>query len=61
MEDTMTTFTLNNGLKVPSVGLGTCRMLDPSIIANAVDSIGYRLYDTASYYKNEEHVGEALK
>jgi diketogulonate reductase-like aldo/keto reductase len=52
---------LNNGMKMPNFGLGTCHMHDAQIIKKAVSEIGYRLYDCASYYKNEETVGQAIK
>ena len=51
---------LNNGLRRPNFGLGTCHMHDPQIIKKAVSELGYRLYDCASYYRNEETVGIAI-
>jgi len=36
-------------------------MHDSQIIKKSVTELGYRLYDCASYYKNEEVVGKALK
>ncbi|CAG4961969.1 unnamed protein product [Parnassius apollo] len=41
------TFTLNNGVKLPAVGLGTYRVRQPDVIMQAVDealAAGYRLY-----------------
>jgi len=55
--------TLNNGLRMPQVGLGTW---DPQsgammeAIKNAIDS-GYRHIDCAYVYQNEEAIGEAIK
>ena len=43
------------------LGLGTDGITDPEIIARAVREIGYRTIDTASRYKNEEVVGQAVK
>jgi len=50
----------NNKSKMPLIGLGTHRLDNiESSIRNAV-KLGYRLFDTASYYKNEELVGKVL-
>ncbi|KAK3195341.1 hypothetical protein Dsin_026651 [Dipteronia sinensis] len=54
--------TLNNGFKIPIIGLGVWRMEEKVIrdlIINAIN-IGYRHFDCASDYKNEAEVGEAL-
>ena len=57
-------FTLRNGVKIPQLGFGTYKVADPvegkQAILNAVE-VGYRLFDTAQVYHNEEVVGEALK
>ncbi|AQQ59395.1 hypothetical protein XJ32_04030 [Helicobacter bilis] len=50
--------TLNNGVKIPSIGLGTyglCGQKSIEIIQNALH-IGYRLFDTAQMYENEKEV-----
>jgi len=52
--------TLSNGTKMPMFGLGTYDMHDPEPMKKAVTDLGYRMYDTASFYKNEEVVGEAV-
>ncbi|KAF3435799.1 hypothetical protein FNV43_RR22891 [Rhamnella rubrinervis] len=55
--------TLNNGFKMPIVGLGVWRMEGKEItdlIINAIN-IGYRHFDCAADYKNEAEVGEALQ
>lgn len=55
--------TLNNGIKMPMVGIGTF-LLTPdeaeSACVNALDC-GYRLIDTANAYVNEKAVGRAMK
>ncbi|KAJ2885478.1 hypothetical protein GGI21_001262 [Coemansia aciculifera] len=54
---------LANGLLMPSVGLGTWQHRDPvvlkQVVFRALDA-GYRLIDTASAYRNEAIIGEAL-
>ncbi|CAH0578181.1 unnamed protein product [Chrysodeixis includens] len=54
---------LNNGLSMPSVGLGTYRVRSPEVIMKMVDealSAGYRLFDTAAVYRNEGHLQKAF-
>ena len=54
---------LNNGVEIPSVGIGTF-MLQPSDAENSVREalkIGYRLIDTANAYVNEKAVGRGIK
>ncbi|XP_065868368.1 NADP-dependent D-sorbitol-6-phosphate dehydrogenase-like [Euphorbia lathyris] len=54
--------TLNNGFKMPVIGLGLWRMKGNDIrdlIIHAIN-IGYRHFDCAADYKNEVEVGEAL-
>ncbi len=54
--------TLNNGIKMPSIGLGTYGLKGQKgvkIMQNALQ-IGYRLFDTAQMYENEKEVGIAL-
>ena len=56
--------TLNNSAKIPQVGLGTWMMKDQKECKQAVEwaiDAGYRHFDTAQIYENEEFVGEALK
>ena len=36
-------------------------MHDPAIIKHAVANLGYRMYDCASMYQNEDKVGEAMR
>ncbi|KAJ5094545.1 hypothetical protein N7456_010406 [Penicillium angulare] len=60
-----TSFTLNNGHKLPSIGLGTFQSNDdPSKVKSAVKlslELGYRHIDCADAYGNEKEVGEAIK
>lgn len=54
---------LNNGLKMPNVGIGTF-MLAPNDTENSVREalkMGYRLIDTANAYVNERAVGRGIK
>eukprot|EP01018_Ginkgo_biloba_P013443 Gb_09419 [translate_table: standard] len=54
--------TLNNGHKMPIIGLGVWRMegnLIKDIVFNAL-TMGYRHFDCAADYKNEKEVGQAL-
>lgn len=54
---------LINGICMPLLGLGTYKMTKENVeeaIPAALDS-GYRLFDTATVYRNEEHVGNTLK
>ena len=56
------TYTLENGLSIPKLGLGTW-FIDDDQAAEAVRTavkLGYRLIDTAQAYGNEEGVGAAL-
>lgn len=55
--------TLNNGIKMPILGIGTF-MLSPDEAESSVLSAlhdGYRLIDTANAYVNEKAVGRAIK
>ncbi|XP_034829357.1 uncharacterized oxidoreductase YtbE-like [Maniola hyperantus] len=57
-------FTLSNGVKMPAVGLGTYRIRNNEVLYNAVDNAleaGYRLFDTAAVYQNEQYLGNALR
>jgi len=60
----MQTIKLNNGIKMPLVGLGVFQILDlnecEQTVLNAINA-GYRLIDTASLYQNESAVGNAIK
>ncbi|WCN36167.1 aldo/keto reductase [Aneurinibacillus uraniidurans] len=55
--------TLQNGVKMPQLGLGVWRAKDGEEVERAVQSAlenGYRSIDTAAIYKNEDGVGRAL-
>ena len=60
----MENFKLNNGLEIPSIGLGVFRLEDNKEAQHVVEmalSVGYRHIDTAMIYQNEEAVGNAIK
>lgn len=57
------TWTLNNGIKIPKIGIGTWPMDDKiaqEAIAVAIQN-GWRLIDTAENYENEIGVGKGIK
>jgi 2,5-diketo-D-gluconate reductase A len=57
------TLTLNNGVKIPAVGLGVFQT-PPDETAAAVEAAlktGYRHIDTAAAYGNEREVGEGIR
>lgn len=48
--------------KIPPLGLGTRKgKTSPDLVKAAITDYGYRLIDTASYYENEEEVGQGIK
>lgn len=58
-------FTLNNGVKMPALGLGTANVIEQipqtkQAVKAAIKS-GYRHIDTAWAYRCEDRIGEALK
>ena len=56
--------TLNNGVKMPILGLGVFQVTDLKQAEQAVSDafeVGYRMIDTAASYMNEEAVGAAIK
>jgi diketogulonate reductase-like aldo/keto reductase len=44
---------------MPQFGLGTYKLTDFSLIKAASD-MGYKMYDCASFYANEQIVGQGL-
>ena len=62
MTMTIPLITLNDGTKIPQIGLGTWKIPDADaagVVSDAI-AIGYRLIDTASEYKNEVGVGAGI-
>lgn len=55
------TKTLNNGIEIPIVGLGTFHGVDTKQIVYDAIKVGYRLIDTAWVYGNEADVGKGIK
>ena len=60
---TISTLPLLDGTSIPALGLGVYKV-DDTTARNSVTTAleaGYRLVDTASFYRNERGVGRALK
>ena len=55
--------TLNNGVKMPQVGLGTFLIPEDKLIKTIGQAyeLGYRQFDTAWRYHNERTIARALK
>lgn len=56
--------TLNNGVSIPQLGLGTSQMKKPEDTVEVIKTalrLGYRLIDTATMYGNEEAVGRGIR
>ncbi|CAL8103249.1 unnamed protein product [Orchesella dallaii] len=63
-EDNKTAITMNNGEKLPLVGLGMWQITEQADVERALDAAleaGYRHFDTATAYRNEEQIGKVLK
>lgn len=60
----METVKLNNGVEMPILGFGVFQVDDADecerVVTDAINA-GYRLFDTAQIYGNEEAVGRAIK
>ena len=55
---------LNDGREMPLLGLGVYKATEDEELKQAISSAvswGYRLIDTASFYKNEEGVGKGIQ
>lgn len=54
---------LNNGVKMPMIGFGLYKVdkNDAYRVVSDAIKVGYRLFDTAQRYDNEEEVGNAIK
>ncbi|MEH7127857.1 aldo/keto reductase [Neobacillus drentensis] len=64
MNNLQSTTTLNNGVKMPWFGLGVFKVEEGPELVNAVKTAiehGYRSFDTAANYDNEEGVGQGIK
>ncbi len=51
---------LPDGRQIPFVGMGTWKITDPDVLESAVDAaieIGYRHFDSAELYENQEILG----
>jgi 2,5-diketo-D-gluconate reductase A len=57
------TFSLNDGRRIPAVGVGTWPLTgaDATRTVRAALPEGYRLVDTAARYENEREVGAGLR
>lgn len=57
------TITLNNGVEIPQLGLGTWFIPDNQVAeaVKAATKLGYRHIDTAQAYGNERGVGEGVR
>ena len=56
--------TLNNGVKMPYLGLGVFKSKDGTEVVDAINhayEAGYRHIDTASFYANEKGIGKAIR
>ena len=61
---TQTRYKMNNGIEIPSIGYGTYQIRQKSEIENGIKtaySCGYRLFDTAVMYNNEQLLGQSIK
>lgn len=57
------TYTLNNGIEIPKLGLGTWLIANEQVaqaVQTAID-LGYRHIDTAQAYQNEAGVGKGVR
>lgn len=59
----MKNITLNNGVKIPVIGLGTFRARENEAYEATLHAlkVGYRHIDTAMIYQNEHEVGRAIR
>ncbi len=57
------TITLNDGTRIPQLGLGVFQVPPPEaerLVRTALE-VGYKAVDTAAFYQNEEGVGTAVR
>jgi len=59
----MNYITLNNGVRIPQLGLGVYKVLNEEVtdVVTHALNVGYRSIDTAQFYENEEGVGKAIE
>ncbi len=59
----MKTLVCNNGVMIPAIGYGTYLATDGIGKQSIVDAltVGYRYFDTAAFYDNEDEIGRAWK
>lgn len=58
------TYRMNTGASIPALGLGMYRMRAGREAESAVRhalSVGYRLFDSAAYYRNERSLGRVIR
>lgn len=57
------TYTLNNGVEIPKLGLGTWFISNDEVVeaVKAAVKLGYRHIDTAQAYQNEAGVGKGIR
>lgn len=57
------TYTLNNGVEIPKLGLGTWFISNDDVVeaVKAAVKLGYRHIDTAQAYQNEAGVGKGIR
>lgn len=62
MEQIHDYYELNNGFKIPAIGFGTYKAAvnGMEVIRTAINA-GYRYFDTAAFYNNEEEIAEAVE
>ncbi|XP_028330373.1 uncharacterized protein LOC114480442 [Gouania willdenowi] len=61
---TIPSVVLNTGVQMPLLGLGTYKLTGSDAVSDAVDAslaAGYRAFDSAAVYRNENDLGRALK
>lgn len=54
---------LNNGINMPMIGYGTLQITDAALCEKCIYEairVGYRMFDTAAAYHNEEAIGSAI-
>lgn len=55
---------LNDGVKIPQLGLGTYKITKQDVMADVIEAAfeaGYEYIDTAKFYNNEDIIGAELK